>query len=221
MSTSLYAPFRLLGPQTNLQVILTSVGLGWALWSTDSLRLLAPHTYTHHLIERPSSGLVLALSANQIYIYKRTRVVSVLNASDQKTRNNHPPQSDHTSTNDSNSEADAGPESWIERFKKADNPKQCYSRIYLVWKSSCWSINMRKKLSGFGILERKVVLTSTPTYYRTPATFVCHHFGPSFNIPQLDCRSISGGQLAIYNIQTGIDYPTDVTSPPIQSSMFD
>ncbi|KNE92173.1 hypothetical protein PSTG_14409 [Puccinia striiformis f. sp. tritici PST-78] len=87
MSTSLYAPFRLLGhvttnipfvihshstkdsnvlrstkAQTNLQVILTSVGLGWALWSTDSLRLLAPHTYTHHLIERPflriSAGFV-------------------------------------------------------------------------------------------------------------------------------------------------------------------
>jgi hypothetical protein len=65
MSTSLYAPFRSLGhvttdvpfvihshstkdsdvlgvskAQTNSQVILTSVGLGWALWSADSLRLL-------------------------------------------------------------------------------------------------------------------------------------------------------------------------------------
>ncbi|KAH9442712.1 hypothetical protein Pst134EA_031624 [Puccinia striiformis f. sp. tritici] len=183
MSTSLYAPFRSLGhvttdvpfvihshstkdsdvlgstkAQTNSQVILTSVGLGWALWSTDSLRLL----YVGPLIPTPitwlnvhSSGLVLASAANQIYIYKRTRVVGVLNTSDQKTRKNHPPQSDHTSTDDSDSEADAGPESWIERFKKSTTPKTVLFKNLSRLEIKLLVYQHAEKLSGFGILKQK------------------------------------------------------------------
>ncbi|KAI9612198.1 hypothetical protein H4Q26_008292 [Puccinia striiformis f. sp. tritici PST-130] len=212
MSTSLYAPFRLLGhvttnipfvihshstkdsnvlrstkAQTNLQVILTSVGLGWALWSTDSLRLL----YV---------GLVLALSANQIYIYKRTRVVSVLNASDQKTRNNHPPQSDHTSTNDSNSEADAGPESWIERFKKADNTQNSAIQEFISFGNQVVGLSTcGKTLWVWNLGTKGLQLTiELPSTFGLATTLV----HPSTYLNWIVVAS-QEGQLAIYNIQTG------------------
>ncbi|KAH9446245.1 hypothetical protein Pst134EA_030167 [Puccinia striiformis f. sp. tritici] len=242
MSTSLYAPFRSLGhvttdvpfvihshstkdsdvlgstkAQTNSQVILTSVGLGWALWSTDSLRLL----YVGPLIPTPitwlnvhSSGLVLASAANQIYIYKRTRVVGVLNTSDQKTRKNHPPQSDHTSTDDSDSEADAGPESWIERFKKVDNTQNSAIQEFISFGNQVVGLSTCGKTLWVWNLETKgLQLTiELPSTFGLATTLV----HPSTYLNRIVVAS-QEGQLAIYNIQTGalvhIFQPTLFTTP--------
>jgi len=227
MSTSLYAPFRslghvttdvpfvihshstkdsdVLGPskaQTNSQVILTSVGVGWALWSADSLRLL----YVGPLTPTPitclnvhSSGLVLASAGAEIFIYKRTRVVGILKISHQNTQQNHPPRSVDSSTHDSDGEADLGPESWIDQFKKPGNQNSTIQEFIsfgnqIVALSSCgktlWVWNLDTKA-----LHITIELPSTFGL----ATTVVH---PSTYLNRIVVAS-QEGQLAIYNIQTG------------------
>ncbi|OAV91685.1 hypothetical protein PTTG_06524 [Puccinia triticina 1-1 BBBD Race 1] len=234
MSTSLYAPFRslghvttdvpfvihshstkdsdVLGPtkaQTNSQVILTSVGLGWALWSADSLRLL----YVGPLTPTPitwlsvhSSGLVLASAGTQIYIYKRTRVVGILKTSDQKTQSDHP-------SDDSDSETDLGPESWINGFKRGGSQNSAIQEFIsfgnqIVGLSSCgktlWVWNLDTK-------ELHITIELPPTFGL--ATTLVH---PSTYLNRI-VVAFQEGQLAIYNIQTGalihIFQPTLFTTP--------
>ncbi|KAA1120251.1 hypothetical protein PGT21_037312 [Puccinia graminis f. sp. tritici] len=221
MSTSLYAPFRSLGhvttdvpfvihshstkdsdvlgstkAQTNSQVILTSVGLGWALWSADSLRLL----YVGPLTPTPitwlnvhTSGLVLASAGSQIYIYKRTRVIGTLKTSSQKT------QSGDSSSDNSDNEADLGPECWIDQFKKVSTQNITIQEFIsfgnqVVGLSSCgktlWVWNLDTK-------ELHITIELPSTFGL--ATTLVH---PSTYLNRIVVAS-QEGQLAIYNIQTG------------------
>ncbi|PLW09611.1 hypothetical protein PCASD_24597 [Puccinia coronata f. sp. avenae] len=241
MSTSLYAPFRSLGhvttdvpfvihshstkdsdvlgvskAQTNSQVILTSVGLGWALWSADSLRLL----YVGPLTPMPitclnihSSGLVLASAGAEIYIYKRTRVVGILKTSDQKTQSNHPPRSDNPSVDDSDSDADLEPESWIDQFKKPSIQDSTIQEFITFGNQIVGLSTCGKTLWVWNLDTKGLHITiELPSTFGLATTLV----HPSTYLNRIVVAS-QEGQLAIYNIQTGalihIFQPTLFTTP--------
>ncbi|KAH9824151.1 Utp21 specific WD40 associated putative domain-containing protein [Melampsora americana] len=221
MSTSLYAPFRslghvstdvpfsllahstqasaILGPnasQKSSQVILTSLGIGWALWTTDSLRLL----YVGPLTPCPitwlnihPTGLILASAGENIYVYKRTKLTMVL-----RTKAHSDPTASNTGIASENHDSP----DWIAGFKTT-NSKQSSNTIrefltygnQVVGLSTCgrtiwvWHLDSPQELH--------LTIELPPTF--GAASTLIH---PATYVNKIVVASEQGG-LAIYNVQLG------------------
>ncbi|KAG0149368.1 hypothetical protein CROQUDRAFT_39845 [Cronartium quercuum f. sp. fusiforme G11] len=233
MSTSLYAPFRSLGHvstdvpfslhahstsasavlgsnavQKSSQVILTSLGLGWALWAADGLKLL----YVGPLTPCPiswlsihSSGLVLAAAGEVIYIYKRTKVIGTLrtrncnaNAFQDASISPSDEPNSHQADNPSDGE---DRHDWITRFKPSVNTIGSHMiREFITYGNQVIGLSTCGRTIWVWHLDtRELHLTiNVPPIFGAASTLI----HPATYVNKIVVASEQGG-LALYNVQIG------------------
>ncbi|KAI8452425.1 WD repeat-containing protein 36 [Phakopsora pachyrhizi] len=211
MTTSIYAPFRSLGhvttdvpfaihshstkesavvgvskAQSDSQVILTSVGFGWALWTADGIKLL----YVGPLTPAPitcldfhSTGMVLAAVADRIYVYKRLKIVATLSTSE-----------DFIATDSLNDESLKGTSRAVDRADVNDNIQQFISFGNQVVGLSTFGT----KLWIWNFDRKEIHSTITLPYDFGKATTLVH---PSTYLNIILVAS-NEGKIAVYNVQT-------------------
>ncbi|MBW0470269.1 hypothetical protein O181_009984 [Austropuccinia psidii MF-1] len=225
MSACLYAPFRslghvttdlpfafhshstpdsdVLGPSkahTDSQVILTSVGSAWALWSADGLRLLyiGPLTSTpitwlsvHH------SGLILASAGDKIHIYKRVGLIGHLSTTEQKIKVRPCKQLSSSKTSQSSDEDSDG---WIKEFKNTNSSGSSQINEFISFGNQVVALSACGKTLWVWNLDTRELHTTIvlPTTFGSATTLV----HPSTYLNRVVVAS-QEGQLAIYNVQTG------------------